>query len=287
MKHRTLVFAALSAVAALAGTAAAEPMRDADRIHDFHSVDRLTPATTFGVAIGYEVWDDNPLIDQVLGFDLSGHFVSQSGVGGYLVLPITYVSTKDSFLTEGGSETMIGNVELGGLYARKLGKRADFAVHIGVALPTADDDNGAISLAQPYASVPRFGDLVQRWPNSTWLRLGFSPMGSYGPFFWRADVGIDLMIDDDDGLALGLSPVLRLNAAAGVDLGVADVTAELVNNLTDPDNETSDELIHSLALGTRFDGGSVQPGVALILPFIDNLDELEFAIALSLTARMP
>ncbi len=301
MKHLTLVAATFAAVAALAGTAAADKLQDADRTHDFHSVDRLTPVSTFGLAIGYEVWDDDSAIDTILGIDLSGHFVTPSGAGAYLTLPVSYISTDDvdfgPIQIDGDTETVIGNIELGGLYARPLGKRADFVVHLGIALPTADDDVD-VGLLQPYASVPRYGDLVNRWPNSTWLRLGFSPMGTFGPFFWRGDIGVDLMIADEDEETGQLSPVLRLNGAAGVDLGVADITAELATNVTNPDDDDAaddDEIGSTLAIGARFDGGNVQPGIALVLPVgfdndngvEDGVEQLDFAIALSVTARMP
>jgi hypothetical protein len=272
---------------ALAGPAAAE-REPADRVHDPHTMDRVTPATTFGVELGYEVWDGDSAVDTILGFDVGGHFVSDAGIGGYLVVPFSYLSTEDVLIFEGDSELVVGNLEVGGLYARPLGRRgnADMIFRAGVALPTADDDVD-VGLLQPYASVPRYGDLVQRWPNSTWLRLAFSPMGRAGVFFWRADLGVDVMLDDDDGDAVDISPVIRANVGGGVDLGSVDVAAEFVTNVTNPEDDATDETASTLALGARFEAGGTQPGVALILPVgFDDLEDLELAIAASLAVRI-
>lgn len=260
----------------------------ADRVHDFHSVDRLTPQTTFGFELGFESVDsDNgAFLDTAIGFDVSGHFVSDMGAGGYVVIPLSYISV-DPPIIEGDSETMIGNIEVGGLYAAEVGQRTDVLFHLGVALPTASDDE-LIHGYQPFASTPRYGDLVQRWPNSTWLRLGVSPMGTFGPMFYRVDLGLDLMLDDDDDTGADISPVLRVNLAGGVDFGQVDATVELATNVTDPDDDNADETASTLAIGARFDAGTVFPGLALIFPvgFDDLGDAIDLAVAVSLTARI-
>jgi hypothetical protein len=276
-------------ICAAAAPAAAD-RRVADRVHDTHTMDRLTPETTFGVELGYEVWDGDSAVDTVLGLTVGGQYVSESGAGGYLVLPLSYLSTDDIVTPigtlEGESEMVLGNIEVGGMYARPLGRDADLVFRLGVALPTADDD-ADVGLLQPYASVPRYGDLVLRWPNSTWLRMAFSPMGRAGIFFWRADVGVDLMIDDDDHAGTDISPIVRVNVGGGLDLGDFEVGAELVTNVTSPENDASDETASTLGLGARFGTGKAQPGVALILPVgFDDLDQLELVIAASVMARV-
>lgn len=281
---RSIVIAAtLLAPAAVA----AEPLGKADRVHDFHSVDRLTPQTTFGLSVGYEVWDEDSAVEAVLGFDVAGHYVTPSGIGGYVVVPLSYLSSEDIVLgpivvAEGDSELALGNIELGGMFARAINKDVDIVARLGVAVPTADDDG--IGAFQAFASVPRYGDLVQRWPNSTWLRLGASPMGSFGPLFWRLDLGLDLALDEDD--AAELSPVFRLNVAAGVDLGSVEVTGELANNFTGSDGD--DDSASTLAIGARFAADDVHPGIAVIFPLgFDGLeDALDLAIAASVTVRL-
>ncbi len=263
----------------------------ADRVHDFHTVDRFTPETTFGIEVGLAPWDSDGLqaIDTIVGLDVGGHFVSTTGAGGYAVLPLTLISTEDSFLGDGETESMIGNIEVGGLYATAINPSLDLVAHLGVALPTASDDD-LIDSFQPYGSMPRYGDLVQRWPNSTWLRLGVSPMGTAGPVFWRADLGLDLMLDDDDDTGADISPVLRVNVAGGVDFGKGEATIELATNIVDDNGGNDDETASTLAIGGRFDGGNVFPGLALVLPlgFEDPVDAyVDFMIAFSLMVRLP
>lgn len=283
MKHSPLV---LLALLALTGTAVAQDRPPADRVHDFHSLDRHTAQSTFGFALGYEIWDDNAFIDEGVGIEIAGHFVSTTGIGGYLVLPLSYIQLEDPLnILEEDSELALGNLELGGMFVSPVGADMDLIFHGGVALATADDDGAGG--AQALASVPRPGDLVLRWPNTTWLRLGFSPMGRAGIFFWRVDLGLDVELDDDDGAGADISPVLHVSAGGGVDLGKADITAELVNVFDDTDDDNDDESSSMLALGARFGAGSTYPGIALMLPVGDqDIEALDFVLAFSLTARM-
>lgn len=278
----------LVVVGALAAPVAAE-REPADLVHDTHTMDRLTPTSTFGIELGYEVWDGDGFVETVVGLNVGGHFVSDSGAGGYLVVPISHVELEDPLMIfPDDSETVLGNVEIGGMYARPMGRNADMLFRLGVALPTADDDPG-IGQFQAFASAPRYGDLVLRIPDSTWLRVGFSPMGRAGIFYWRADIGLDLMIDDDDGEAVDISPIVRLNGGGGVDLGTVDLGVELVTNVTSPEDDNADEIASTLGIGARFAAGKAQPGVALILPVgfdDDPLQDLEFVIAASVMARV-
>jgi hypothetical protein len=272
--------------------ASAEPMRKADRVHDLHSTDRLTPVSSVAFEAGYLVFDDDTLGDPtVFGFDVAGHVVTDSGAGGYVVLPLAFLSYETVMagpivIFEGDSEVALGNIEVGGLYSKRIGRNADLIVHGGVGLPTADDDG--VGALQSIASTPRYGELVQRVPNATWLRLGVSPMGTAGPMFWRVDVGVDLALAEDDDAADTLSPVLRVNLAGGIDLGPADVSAELVTNVVNPENDEADETASTLTIGTRFDGESIQPGFGLIIPvgFDDIEDTVDLAIAFSLVGHM-
>jgi hypothetical protein len=287
---------ALVLLAAAGGTASAQARKVAERVHDFHTMDRQTPMTTFGMSLGYESWDDSTLvgapINTILSIDVFGQYVSESGVGGYLTLPLSYVSTEDINIPpfgtiDGDSEVAIGNIELGALYAGRLGKNADMLFHGGIALPTADDDGVGGALG-PLASFTHYNDLVDRWPNSTWLRAGFSPMGRASIIFWRADLGVDLMIDDQDDVS-DISPVVRVDVGGGVDLGQAEITAELTNTIVSTDNDNADDTQSTLALGARFKAGNTQPGLAIILPigFGDAYDDFNFAVAFSVTARVP
>lgn len=257
---------------------------DPDRFFDPLTMDRLTPRSTFGIDFGYEVWDEPPTVNSidVFGLNLAGHYVSPSGAGGYVAVPLSYLSIESLLLDD--SELAIGNIELGGMYAKNFRNDVSLIVHGGIALPTADDDG--VGGLQAYASVPRYGDLVQRWPDSTWLRLGVSPMGRSGVVFWRADVGLDLALDDDNA-AGDISPVFRINVGGGIDLGQAQILGELVTNVVD---SAGDDTASTFALGARFVSGSLRPGIGLLFPigFGDNSQEdfIDFALILSLTGRV-
>lgn len=255
---RTRLAAALLASFLAPGLALANP----DRTFDPLSMDRHTPDTTVTVDFGYEFWDDPPLYDEIgaFGLTIGGHFMSASGLGGYLAVPLSYINI-DPVLFDGDSELAVGNIEAGVAYSKWVRTNTAVVFHGGLALPTADDDGPGA--AQAYASVPRYGDLVQRVPNSTWLRLGVSPMGREGKLFWRADFGLDLAIDDDNGGG-DISPILRLNVGGGVDLGSVTLLGELVTNIVDNDN--GDDTASTLALGARFASGNLRPGVGLLFP---------------------
>jgi hypothetical protein len=280
MKRILMVWTVL---AGLPGLAAAQ---SADPVFDPLTMDRLTPLSTLAVDLGYEVFDEPDGSDyDVLSLNLAGHFVGRQGLGGYVTIPLSYlnVDLNTPIGNFNDSDLVLGNIEAGGLLTKYFGNIA-LLFHAGIALPTASDEDGVAGL-QPYASYTRFGDLVQRIPDSTWLRLGMSPMGRTGILFWRADVGIDLALDDDS--TAEISPVLRLNVGGGVDLGSAVLIAELVNVITDPEDNRDDSAA-TFSLGARFQSGNLRPGVALVLPvdFDDDFVDFDFALVGSLAIRI-
>lgn len=252
------------------------------------SMDRLTPVTTLSFDIGYEVWDQAGNTDvNVIGIQAGGHFVDQrTGFGGYANLPLSYVEVNGNFFgfDLNRSDLMLGNLEAGGMFTKWLSS-ATLVFHGGIAFPTANDSSQLAGL-QDLANSPRYGDFVLRDPNTTWLRLGVSPMGRSGNFLWRADLGIDLALNDDNPDAFQYSPVMHLSLGAGIDLGSAVLLGELVNLLLD--NPQGDDSSSTLSLGARFGTGKLAPGVSLILPlgFDGDSDFERFAIAASLSARL-
>ncbi|MBA3457503.1 MAG: hypothetical protein H0T42_30760 [Deltaproteobacteria bacterium] len=260
----------------------------ADTVFDPLSMDRHTPTTTVAVDFGYEKWDEPPGYDHltVFGLTIGGHYMTPGGFGGYLAVPLSYIDYEFNVgpVVFEDSELAIGNIEAGFQYAKWFPGNTALVFHAGLALPTADDDDAGAF--QYYASVPRYGDLVQRLPDSTWLRLGLSPMGRSGKLFWRADLGIDLAIDDEDNNVGDIAPIFRINVGGGVDLGGAQLLAELVTNVIDSDSD--DDSASTLTLGARFLSGNLRPGVGLLLPvgFENNEEYLDFALILSLTAHI-
>lgn len=256
--------------------ARAEP---GDPTFDPMSMDRQTPLSTIAFDLGYEVWD--PPGDQdinVMSLNIAGQFVSQRGVGAYVTLPLTYLDYDTPLFDD--SDTALGNVELGGIYT-KFFSRTALVFHAGIALPTAQDDD--LAGAQGVGSFTRLSDLPHRIIDSTWLRLGISPMGRSGSILWRADVGADLALDEDSS---DYSPIFHVNVGGGVDLGGAQLLAELVNVFSS--NDAGDDDASSLSLGARFSSGNLRPGVAVLLPIdLDGFDDFEWALLGSLAVRLP
>lgn len=276
---------ALGAVAA-AGTWAPALANDPDVIFDPLTMDRHRPVSTLDVDFAFVKYDEPANTDlTVIGLGLGGQYVTPLGFGGYLSLPLSYVSIENPLLDD--SELAIGNLELGGIYSKYFDQNAAIVLHGGLALPTASDE-GVAARSQPLASSPRYGDFVSRVVDSTWLRLGVSPMGRTGRLFWRADIGIDLALEEEDNVP-SFSPIFRINVGGGLDLGSAHLLFELVTNIVDDDDGVDDDQVGStLALGARFPSGNLRPGIGLILPV--DLDGLifdpDFAIVASLAARL-
>jgi hypothetical protein len=272
------------AVVTLAGARGPALAHGPDAIFDPLSMDPHTPVSKLDVDFAYVKYDEPLDVDlTVIGFAISGQYVTPRGLGGYLSIPLSYIDLRDTLLFD-DSELALGNLELGGMWSKYVTAHAAVVLHAGIALPTASDEG--VAQFQALASAPRFGDLVQRTPDSTWFRLGVSPMGRAGKLFWRADVGLDLALDEPE--AAEISPVFRINVGGGLDLRSAHLLAELVTNIVNTESDTDDESGSTLALGARFLSGNLRPGVALLVPVdLDNLAfEPEFAIAVSIAARL-
>ena len=275
----TLVLTAV----ALAGARGLALAHGPDAIFDPLTMDHHTPVSTLDVDFAYVAYDEPPNVDvTVMGFAIHGQYVTRRGAGGYLSLPLSYLDTNVlGPLVTDDSELAVGNFELGGLWSRYVTHHAAIVLHAGIALPTAADDG--IAAAQSLASSPRYGDLVQRVPDSTWFRFGLSPMGRVGTLFWRADVGLDLALDEDSS---DISPVFRINVGGGIDLKSAHLLAEFVTNIVDDDS--ADETASTFAFGARFLSGNLRPGIGVILPvdFNGQILDPDFAITASLAVRL-
>ncbi|HWO20529.1 MAG TPA: hypothetical protein VNO30_17285 [Kofleriaceae bacterium] len=284
MTRLAATFVLAAAAVAGAGTGAPALADGPDTVFDPLTMDRHTPESKLDVDFAFVKYDEPTATDlTAIGFAISGQYVTPTGLGGYLSLPLSYMSVEIPLIID-DSALALGNVELGGLYAQYFSRNAAIVLHGGVALPTASDDDAASF--QPLASSPRYGDFVQRVTNSTWVRLGVSPMGRSGRLFWRADVGLDLALDEQEN-APQYSPIFRINVGGGLDLGSAHLLAELVTSVVN-DDDVQDESGTTLALGARFHSGNVSPGVGLILPVeLNGLGfDPEFAIVVSLAARL-
>ncbi len=271
-------FLIASILVGLAGPASAERW---DPTFDPLSMDRQTPLSAFSAEFGFESWDPPANTDiDVYTINVAGQFVNRRGMGVYFIAPLTYLDLAVGPVND--SDLAVGNIEAGGIFSKFFGSAA-LVFHIGVALPTASDDGA--SAAQAYGSFTRLSDFANHITNSTWLRAGLSPMGRAGNFLWRADIGLDLALDEDN--AVEFSPIFHLNVGGGVDLGGAELLAELVNVHTDPSDNATDDSASTLTLGARFTSGDLRPGVGILLPIDFDNSDFEFAVLASMVVRVP
>jgi hypothetical protein len=241
-----------------------------DRTTDHSSVNGSLALSFFG--------DGGP--DLGARVDLGGQYVTPSGIGGYASLPISQLRGDDD------SQTEIGNLEIGGVYVAPAGPTTDIVIRGGLVLPTGPDDfDFLIGYA---AAIPRMTDLVSVAPDTTWLRLGASPLHRAGMFFARADLGLDIVIDQPDDS--DVDPLFHVNLAAGVQTGNLTVAGELDTLGTTGDvADGEDRFLHTLAVSVGMEGGRVRPYGALILPLGNELadDFLDMSIAVMAGIEMP
>lgn len=227
----------------------------AERVEaQFSSLDRQDGVSRLGVELGYANLNDEVDVTP-LRIGLYGQYVAPAGVGGYGSLNIAHV------LGEEGSDTAIGNLELGGLYAVALGS-IEGVGRIGVALPTASDEDIGDLFANLSGTYSRLGDLVLGVPTASWLRLSGSPILRGKSFLLRADLGIDIPLTHDDGIEP--DPFFRANLAAAFVHGPHQLSAEVVNVFT---MDGANDSLHSIGGTYRIDLGNVTPYLGLFDPF--------------------
>lgn len=274
---RTTLHGALAALAfvlvpvlAPTGDAAAQSWRG---VPTFSTLDRGDGDSLIGVDLGLDWFKSDRFYEQAYRFDLHGQAVNRRGFGLYGQAPITVASGEEG-------ATVLGDLELGGLWVTPQDPMFSFVLRLGVALPTASDDPGPPSdfLANRAGVIARLTDIALIVPDTTWLRLGVSPVFRGELVFLRADLGLDFPLHEGSG---DPAPLIRANLGVGVDPGAWAFTAELASiantGFLDPDNE----FLHTAALAARYIGGSIQPSIALGLPLDSRLrdDVLFFAIA--------
>lgn len=254
-------------------------MAVAQSFHDFETLDRPSSDSGIGLDAVYESWSGK-LIATLVALDIDGEIVRMSGFGAFVSVPFTYGSLVGGDV----DDASFGNLDASGVWTGPLGADAAFVAHAGLALPTASD-SPAGGLFGPVAAYGRYGDLVRRYPNITWGRVGASLMGADGRFFMRFDLGVDIAVyKDGDVIASNdLSPVLHLGLGAGADLGRLDVTAEgVVDVLRWPENQTADSVGGTIAVGARLHSKTVAPGIAIVVP-VALSDSSDFDVAISAT----
>jgi hypothetical protein len=222
----------------------------------FVTTDRMDATSRVGGELSYMFLSGNA-DGTAWRFDLHGQYIDpNSGFGGYAAIPFTLATGN------GDSNTGAGDLEVGGFFIPKLATRNfSIVIRAGLTLPTASRDEDAL-LNAVVGAASRPTDLYEMIPRGTSLRLSLSPIMRSGNLFARADIGIDKNLDADSGT--NVDAFLRLNAAAGVDLGNAAIMAELVNVHTF--GNAQDSWIDQFSLATRLRTPTIQPYAALGFP---------------------
>jgi hypothetical protein len=246
----------------MSGVAAAQEPGATAPFAPLATTDRTTDHTSVNASLGVSFYDDGGP-DFGARIDLFGEYLAPGGFGGYGSLPISYLSADDE------SETALGNIELGGLYALRAGPTSKVLLRGGVVLSTADDDlEGAFT--NFFNITGRLTDIVDVSANTTWLRVAASPLLRQGQMFARADVGFDVAIDEPDGA--DIDPLVRLNLAGGIQAGKASIAGELATVGTTGDvADGEDRFLHTVGVSASFDAGSIRPYGALVIPLDDDL----------------
>jgi hypothetical protein len=280
MTHRLTT--ALAGVALVAATSPALAQSDSAVLADpaavpgMATMDRFDGQTKLATSLSYVGLDSDGFIEDAtaLHFDLYGQYMAAQGFGGYGVVNINYISANDD------SETGIGNLEVGGLYL--IPGATPIILRGGLVLATADEDD---FLPNAYGGIlARFNDLPQNFASTTWLRLSGHPIVRQGNLFFKADVGLDIPIDDDD---TGVETLVRLNVGGGIETGGVAIIGELVNVYSTEDAD--DQLVNTIAITARFmQGGQLQPAVSFVLPLDDEYNDIvDWILILGLEYVLP
>lgn len=242
----------------------------------FLTLDRVDGVSRAGVELSYiSVDSDDTLTPVRLG--LWGQYVAPSGVGGFGALDLSYLGT------DGDSETAIGNLEVGALYAANLASIQGVG-RASILLPTAGDELG--EFVTNFVGIgSRITDLTHAYPNSTWLRLSASPIVRRPNFLLRADLGIDIALhveDDED-----IDPIAHGNLAAAYVQGPHQLGAEFVTLFSTGSDDN--ERLHSLGVSYRGTFGELSPFGGVSFPFASgdgSDDDLgDFAITGGVSSR--
>ena len=229
----------LALVTLLASPVAAQPASVQAQLPNLLST---APGGTADIRLDYSNYEATLFEDITwIAFNAHVQYVSPGGLGGYLRVPFGFVSGDDE------SETELGNLELGGLYAIRSSRQLDILLRGAIALDTASEE-GAFLV--PYANfLPRLGDALVTGIDSTWLRFGGQLRFSSDALRIGGGLGVDVPTDGDDTDAL-----LTLIGSIGFEqngfgAGIGLVFAQAVGDDTGDDSLLGLNITGDLALG--------------------------------------
>jgi len=184
------------------------------------------------------------------GIDFATRVAARSSFqfGGGAGLAIDLSATHASF--DNGSETAISNVGLWGFFATRS-RQTRYIGRLGATIGSAPGGGGAG--ANLLSHRIKIQDLALAIPEAFTLRLGGSALSRSGPWFWRADGGVDVFLANAGEL---LAPLLHAGVAGGYDAGSVALALELANVLALEDRLLGgDHLFSTLAFTANFPDG--------------------------------
>ena len=258
----TLATLTLAAAPALADAPAAVDLAPAPSAPTFPSLGPDGADRSFHARISALTADDAD--DPLWGLDLGGQAIGRSGWGGYGALRVAHAD----------DETSIGAPELGVLY-RATGDAATTTFRAGLSIGRElDDDDDAFGrafLGVIDTGLRRPSDLIRALPETTALRFAIAPTVRSGATFLRADVGVDLPVDDQSDEDFMIA---HADLGVGVRSGPAAFVGELQNAFVIGDGE--DEAIHAAAASVEYVGEAATVSFTLSRGFgWEIADELE------------
>ena len=255
------------------------------------TLDRQDGASKLGAELAYPLLHTGK--SAIYRLELHGQYVGPGGLGVYGQVPFAILRVDGSAGVAAETSSGVGNLELGGIYAiRDVGsKEGALVAHFGIMLPTA---NG---LPVSGGTVANFGGAATRWtdlsaaaPRGLLLRGGISGLYRSGHLFGRVDLGVDVMIDDDNGQAFAtgtVDPLIHFNFAGGYDGGGWAAMAEFVNLISTNSRMGQPNAFNTLAISGRLMRGVYEPYLALTFPLDEDAGAvIDAAFTIGLDHRM-
>ena len=253
---RTLCLA-LTVLLARAATAHAQ------RAPTMATLDRGDGVSKVGLQVGLTVLESPPY-DAALRLEPYAQLFLPGGLGFYGALPLSgSFGGGDNIQPLPRNAAALGNLDLGLLDVIAASPHVSFILRGGLALPTAARSSDGIATST-CAIAPRLTDRALTIPDAWYLRLAVSSLIRSRNLFFRADLGIDRGLGDDD------DDVLRVNLGLGIDLDPLAFSLELAT-VGYPVRE-GDPFSSGLALTTDFAGELLQPFISIGTPLYGQLD---------------
>ncbi|HRC57978.1 MAG TPA: hypothetical protein PKU97_18760 [Kofleriaceae bacterium] len=228
----------------------------------FLSLDHTTGRSGFGLQASYLRYDTSQTGTTMtpLRLEVFGQIMGSGSVGAYTSAVMSridwqFTDPPPEIAGMTFTDSAITGLEFGAVMTRR---RANLEViaRAGVSLPAASDHDINGKGLNQMTAFARLTDLAMSAPSSTVARLAVSPIWRAGRWLLRADVGIDVPVDEPAGMdwqALG-----RFNAAAGLVIGAHQVGLESATTVALEHVSDGERAVHTVGLSYRH-LGALQP----------------------------